>query len=66
MCHFQTNPVPFSGSSKAAVECFGFIKSALPHAISVLSDKKMEIVKQHESIQQGNHTKKSHVTPSKV
>lgn len=39
------------GSSKAALECFNFVKSVIPHAIQLILDHKEEIEKVHDEVQ---------------
>lgn len=48
----KTIIINFPGSSKAAVECFGFIKSTLSHAVALVKDEGIKVKKEHEQIQQ--------------
>ncbi|CAH0556427.1 unnamed protein product [Brassicogethes aeneus] len=45
------------GSEKAAAECFGFISESLPHAVSVLTGKKLEVEKAHKDVQRTSKVK---------
>ncbi|KAJ8979240.1 hypothetical protein NQ317_012150 [Molorchus minor] len=47
----KTLIVNLPGSAKAAVECFGFIKSCIPHAVALLSDKKELVANLHQQVQ---------------
>lgn len=48
----KTLIINLPGSTKAAVECFGFIKNAIPHAIALLTDNKEMVASNHKWIQE--------------
>ncbi|XP_066141382.1 gephyrin [Euwallacea fornicatus] len=54
--------INFPGSTKAAVECFGFIKSAIPHSVALVRDEIGKIRNEHQLIQQFSRGDQS--TPS--
>ncbi|XP_074645506.1 gephyrin-like isoform X2 [Tubulanus polymorphus] len=43
--------VNLPGSRKGAVECLGFVSSALPHAVALLHDRKMQVKVTHTEMQ---------------
>ncbi|CAH1127449.1 unnamed protein product [Ceutorhynchus assimilis] len=47
----QTVIINFPGSSKAAVECFRFIKSSILHAVALIKDSIREVETKHAEIQ---------------
>ncbi|XP_018571465.1 gephyrin [Anoplophora glabripennis] len=49
----KTLIINFPGSAKAAVECFGFIKDCIPHAVALLTNN-MELVASHHKWIQEN------------
>lgn len=52
----------FPGSAKAALECFGFVKNALPHAVALVRDDRASIVKDHAVLQQQSRSKVSYLS----
>lgn len=46
----RTLIVNLPGSPKGAVECYGFIRRALPHAVALLADKLNVVSKAHEEM----------------
>lgn len=51
----QTLIVNFPGSKKAAKECFEIIEDCIPHAISLILDKKNEVKSTHDIVQGSSH-----------
>lgn len=45
----------FPGSKKAAKECLEIIESCIPHAVSLILDKKREVKKTHDFVQSSGH-----------
>ncbi|KAF7270380.1 hypothetical protein GWI33_016651, partial [Rhynchophorus ferrugineus] len=41
----------FPGSAKAAVECFGFVKAAIPHAVALVNEDLQKVRKTHHAVQ---------------
>ncbi|KAG5866571.1 hypothetical protein JTB14_004132 [Gonioctena quinquepunctata] len=66
----KTLIVNLPGSEKGAVECFGFIKNVISHAVALLTENKELITVFHENIQKGGAEKREYVgdpvSPSKV
>ncbi|ENN79702.1 hypothetical protein YQE_03855, partial [Dendroctonus ponderosae] len=48
----RTIIVNFPGSAKAAVECFGFIKTSILHAVALLNEQTDNVKWEHQRIQQ--------------
>ncbi|XP_060532185.1 gephyrin isoform X2 [Cylas formicarius] len=51
----------FPGSTKAAIECFGFIKSSLVHAVELVRQRNERVADTHRAIQQNNEFTESKV-----
>lgn len=49
----RTLIINLPGSQKGATECFGFIKSVLPHAVSLIGNDISQVTKAHNEIQGG-------------
>ncbi|CAH1099248.1 unnamed protein product [Psylliodes chrysocephalus] len=68
----QTLIINLPGSKKAAIECFGFIKDVIPHAVALLTDQKESVASLHNKMQRGGSidvqpsTRNNEMTPSKV
>ncbi|KAF5274311.1 hypothetical protein FQR65_LT04430 [Abscondita terminalis] len=54
---YQTLIINLPGSAKGAVECFGFIKSVLPHAVAHLKDNRDLIKRDHALLQNVSQSK---------
>lgn len=67
VCGIRNNTiiVNLPGSAKGSVECFGFIKKALPHAVALARDHEKEVKATHETVHGGlsyaGNTEKSKV-----
>ncbi|XP_050315480.1 gephyrin isoform X2 [Anthonomus grandis grandis] len=57
----KTLIINFPGSTKASVECFGFIKACLPHAVALLQERDSEVKAEHMRIQGENPSAESKV-----
>ncbi|XP_019755844.1 gephyrin [Dendroctonus ponderosae] len=53
----RTIIVNFPGSAKAAVECFGFIKTSILHAVALLNEQTDNVKWEHQRIQQESKVK---------
>ncbi|XP_028136337.2 gephyrin isoform X1 [Diabrotica virgifera virgifera] len=62
----KTVIINLPGSKKGATECFGFVKSCIPHAVALLTDQKDLVVLLHQSIQTKGGGDGLGFTPSKV
>lgn len=61
----QTLIVNFPGSKKAAKECFEVVEGCIPHAVSLILDKKSEVKKTHDVVQGHEHAGCSSSTENK-
>lgn len=52
----RTIIINLPGSLKGAVECYRFVKNAIPHAVSVLNNKINIVSSFHKNMSQGNQS----------
>lgn len=65
----ETLVVNLPGSAKAAVECFGFIKASILHAVALITDNKELVENVHKWVQQEERkpsATEANPSPSKV